>query len=329
MAGRVSGRGYLAGTKEIERLDYLSKKTLEGLNVSMAEVIASMEHLLDEQAQGRAWVAPKTNVSTDDDRFMMATLAVADDPPYMAVKALLVNPINPERELSAINSSITLLDSSTGLPVAVMDGNWVTALRTAGASALVAKRMANSQSSVLALIGCGVQARSHLRAFTELFPLREVKAFGRGSKSRHALCKLATDLGLNAVASNSAKDAVADADLVVSSIPLVPEIEPFLDAAWLKPGAFVSSTDFALPWIPKSLRVFDRIIIDDRKQEAVMARPMLDPVLINGDMAELVSGSVNGRSGQFERTAFVFRSVALGDLAVAALAFEKASQSQK
>jgi len=324
VAGRLPGCGHLAGSGRLNRLKYLSKETLEGLDISMAEVVTSMEHLLEVQAQGRAWIAPKTNVSTGDDRFMMATLAVADDPPYMAVKALLINPSNPERDLSTINASITLMDSSSGLTVAVMNGNWVTALRTAGASALVARRMANPDSSVLAFIGCGVQAQSHLLAFSELFPLQEVRAFGRGSKSRDALCKAAEKLGLKAVASDTAKDAVADADLVVSSIPLVPKIEPFLDSAWLKPGVFVSSTDFALPWKPESMGIFDRIIIDDREQEAAMPRPMLDPALIDGDISELVSGKVNGRLDNLERTAFVFRSVALGDLAVAALAYEKA-----
>jgi len=304
-------------------LKYLSERELKNLDISMTQVVESMEYLIGMQAKGRAWVAPKTNVTTADDRFMMATLAAADDPPYMAVKALLVNPTNPERQLSAINSSITLLDSSTGLPVAVMDGNWVTALRTAGASALVAKRLANADSSVLALIGCGVQAHSHLRAYAELFPLREVRAFGRGSKNRDALCKAASELGLQAIASDTAKDAVTDADLVVSSIPLVPKIEAFLDGAWLKHGVFVSSTDFALPWIPSSMRVFDRIIIDDRQQETAMAEPMLDPRLIDGDVSELIGNRVNGRSDSLERTAFVFRSVALGDLAVAALAYNK------
>lgn len=289
--------------------------------------MASMEDLISMQAQGRAWIAPKTNVSASGERFMMATLAVSDDPPYMAVKALLINPSNPERDLSTINSSITLLDSSTGLPVAVMDGNWVTALRTAGASAMVAKRLANPDASVLALVGCGVQAQSHLLAFSEFFPLREVRAFGRGDKSRAALCKAASDLGLKAVVCDTAKDAVSSADLVVSSVPLVPKIEPFLDGAWLKPGVFVSSTDFALPWVRSSMLVFDRIIIDDHKQEAAMPEPMVDPVLITGDMLELVNGSVNGRTNELERTAFVFRSVALGDLAVAALAFEKSVKS--
>lgn len=307
-------------------MKHLSKKTLEGLDIGFDEVVASMEHLVKMQAKGRVWVAPKTNMEASDNRYMMATLAAADDPPFMAVKALLINPANPDRGLNTINSSITLLDSDTGLPVATMDGNWVTAVRTAGASALVAKRLANADSRILALVGCGVQARSHLQAFSELFPLQEMRALGRGVKNRDELCRTAVDLGLKAVACENAKEAMADADIVVSSIPLVPKPGAILDATWLKPGAFVSSTDLALPWKPETMRVFDRIIIDDRKQEAVMSEPMVDTALVDGDVAELVSGEVKGRSDKRERTAFVFRSVALGDLAIAALAYEKAGK---
>jgi ornithine cyclodeaminase/alanine dehydrogenase len=257
---------------------------------------------------------------------MMATLAAADDPPFMAVKALSINPFNVERGLSSINSSITLMDSATGLPVAVLDGNWVTALRTAGASALAAGYLANPDSAVLALIGCGVQARSHLQAFADRFPLREVRAFGRGSKNRDALCRAAEERGLTAIASASAREALADADLVVTSIPLVPRVEPFLDGAWLKPGVFLSSTDLALPWKRDSMRVFDRIVIDDRKQEAAMPEPMLDEGLADGDITELVTGRIGGRRGPMERNAFVFRSVAVGDLALAALVYQKACE---
>ena len=117
-----------------------------------------------------------------------------------------------------------------------MDGNWVTAVRTAGVSATAARRMANTDAGVLALIGCGVQARSHLQAFADLFPLREIRAYGRGSENRDALCKLAQTLGLDAHPCTSARDAVCGADLVVTSIPLVPKVEPFLDGRWLKPG---------------------------------------------------------------------------------------------
>jgi ornithine cyclodeaminase/alanine dehydrogenase len=305
---------------------FLSETDLRGLGITTQEVVRCMEQLITQQTRGRAWVAPKTNLSAADDRYMMATLAAADDPPFMAVKALLINPSNPQRDLNVINASITLLDSTSGLPMAVLDGNWVTALRTAGASALVAKHLANATSSVLALIGCGVQARSHLQVFADLFPLHEVYAYGRGSKNRDAVCKAAEDLGLKTNACDDARDAVKDADLVVTSLPLVPRIEPFLDGAWLKPGAFLSSTDLALPWKPGSMRIFDRIIIDDRRQEAAMAEPMLDPFLIDGDIAELVSGAVGGRSDSMQRTAFVFRSVALGDLALSALAYAKARE---
>ena len=135
---------------------------------------------------------------------------------------------------------------------------------------------------------------------------------------------MAGSLGLDAIASVGAEEAVSGADLVVTSIPLVPKVEPFLDGDWLKPGVFVSSTDLALPWKRGSMAVFDRIIIDDRRQEAAMPEPMLDPILIHGDLAELVSGQVDGRSSETERTAFVFRSVAVGDLALSALAYERA-----
>ena len=93
---------------------------------------------------------------------------------------------------------------------------------------------------------------------------------------------------------------------------------------------FVSgnAVDFALPWIPGSLQAFERIIIDDRQQEAAMTEPMIDADLIHGDIGELVSGKVCGRTDKMERTAFVFRSVALGDLAVAALAYQKAGSDE-
>jgi len=100
---------------------------------------------------------------------MMAALAAADDPPYLAVKTVIMNPRNSTRNLPQINGLVTMLDSDTGLPVAILDGNWITAVRTAGLSAVAAKHMARSDSSTVAFIGCGVQAKSHLRAFAEMF----------------------------------------------------------------------------------------------------------------------------------------------------------------
>ncbi len=308
---------------------YLSRQTLESLDVSTAEVVARLEGLIRDQAEGKVMAAPKSAVTAADGRYLMATLAAAEDPPLMAVKSLVVNPKNPQHDLAAINASITLLNSQTGLTVAVMDGNWVTAIRTAAATAVAAKRLANANSSVVCFIGCGVQAHSHLRILADLFPLEEIRAFGRGAKNQDSLCRSATAMGLRALAGLNAGDAVAGADIVVSSIPVTARVAPFLDANWLKPGAFVSSTDLALPWMDDSMRAFDRIVIDDIKQESAMPSPMVAADLVKGDITGLVSGRISGRAAEHERTAFVFRAVVLGDLALAGLAYEKALAAGK
>jgi len=257
----------------------------------------------------------------------MATLAVADEPGVVATKSLVLNPRNPARGLHAINSLVTLLDSETGLPLAVIDGNWVTARRTAGLSAVAAKRLARPDSRVIAFIGCGVEARSHLDAFHDIFPLSEIRAFGRGTENRDALCRAGEAQGLKAVASATAKDAITDADLVVTTVTLSHGMTPFLDARELKAGAFATVTDLALPWLPEGMKAFDRIVIDDLEQEAKMSKPMVARELVAGDLAALVAGDLPGRQSAEERTAFVFRGVALGDLAVAGLIYRRAKAS--
>jgi ornithine cyclodeaminase/alanine dehydrogenase len=128
-------------------LPYLSQAFLEQLSITTDEIFDSIEHLLLAQCHGRAWCAPKVVALPGDERYIMATLAVADEPGVVATKSLVLNPRNPGRGLPAINSLITLLDSETGLPLAAVDGNWVTARRTAGLSAVAAKRLAQPDSA--------------------------------------------------------------------------------------------------------------------------------------------------------------------------------------
>ena len=306
---------------------YLSRSVLERLAITTDEAVDSIEQLILGQRRGQVWCAPKVVVLPGDDRYIMATLAVADQPRVVATKSLVLNPRNRDRGISVINSLVTLLDSETGLPLAIVEGNWVTARRTAGLSAIAAKRMARSDSASIAFIGCGVEARSHLDAFCDLFPVREIRAFGRGTENRDALCRIAEARGLAAMASKTAQEAVEGADLIVTSVTLVPNLVPFLDARWLKPGAFLTSTDLALPWVAEGMGAFQRIVIDDLEQEAKMSKPMVPPALVVGDLSGLVSGEIAGRAGAEERTAFVFRGLAIGDLALAALAYRRAKTS--
>ncbi|TPM12327.1 ornithine cyclodeaminase family protein, partial [Mesorhizobium sp. B2-3-5] len=300
---------------EADTLPYLSSAYLDRLAISTSEMVDEIERQIVGQRRGEVWCAPKAVVLPGDDRYIMATLGVASNPPMLATKSLVVNPRNAGRGLPTINSLITLLDAETGLPLALVDGNWVTEKRTAALSAVAARRMAASEASSIAFIGCGVQARGHLEAFADLFPLREIRAYGRGTANRDALCQMAQSRGLQAVPCDTARAAIEGADMVVTTVPLVPSPAPFLDANWLKPGSFTVMTDQALPWLRETMPRFDRIIVDDLEQERNMPSPMIDPALAAGDLTGLVCGDFKGRQNAGETTGFVFRGLAVGDLA--------------
>ena len=99
--------------------------------------------------------------------------------------------------------------------------------------------------------------------------------------------------------------------------------EPFLDAGGIKAGAFAAITDLGVPWKKDSFSALDRIIIDDVAQEAALPNKLCDPSLIAGDISQLVLGKCEGRKAAEERTTFLFRGHALGDLALSVLALQK------
>ena len=305
-------------------IPYLSNAELASLDISTSEVVACIETLL-RNLDKSVWTAPKSVILPEDGRYLMATLSAANEPNILAVKSLVLNPTNPERGFQQINGLVTLLDSDTGLPLAILDANWITAVRTAGLSATAAKYMANQESQIAAFIGCGVQAASHLQAFSDLFPLKEIRLFGRGQENIDKMCDDAKRRGLVVNVYDSGNEAMAAADLVVSSVTYASDLRPFLNADCLKPGAFAAVTDLAAPWDKSSLGLLDRVVIDDLQQEAALPNKLLSPSDISGDLAGLVMSEFDGRVTQSDRTAFVFRGHAIGDLALSILAYQKLS----
>ncbi len=297
---------------------------MEKLGLTSLEMVNAVHTMCEGRETGWVQAAPKSSIKPSDSHFFMSTLASADPPGYMAVKSLGLSENNSRQGMESIGSLITLFDSATGHPVAVMDGDWITGQRTAALSALAARFMANPQSQVIAFIGCGVQARSHLDIFADLYPLTEIRALGRGKKNYDALIARASTRGLAATAAGDSKSVIANADLVITSVPDYPGMMPFMDARELKPGSFVAMVDLARTWFPDSLAAIHRIIIDDRAHEATMSKPMVAPDLVTGDLLDLVSGRVISPARTKECTAFAFRGMAVGDLALASLAFEAA-----
>jgi ornithine cyclodeaminase/alanine dehydrogenase-like protein (mu-crystallin family) len=310
-----------------QSVPYFSDEALAELEITTLQVVELIEQLIRDRAASKVWSAPKASISLPDGRYVMSTLAVADDPPYLALKSLLLNPRNPSDGEPLMNSVIVLQASGSGRPVAILDGNWVTAVRTTALSVLAARRMAKPNSSVIAFIGCGLQAQTHLRAMAEVFPLTEVRVLGRGKTNIDALCELADKLGFTTHIATTPEDALQGADLIVSSTTRIPGSDPFIDAAALKPDSFATLVDLGRPWRPSSLEQFDSIIIDDKIQETTMKDQMVSPELVTGDLTDLVLGRVNPDTAATGRRAFVFRGYALGDFALAVLAYQAATTS--
>ncbi len=309
--------------KTDDAIPFFSERQLSGLDITTSEIINSIEVLIKKSENKTAWSAPVATILPEDGRYMMAALAAADSPSLLAVKTVVLNPQNPKHGLPQINGLVTMLDSCSGLPIAILDGNWVTAIRTAGLSATAAKYMARKDSSIVACIGCGVQAKSHLQTFSDIFPLKEVRLLGRGKSNIDSLCEEATQRSITPVVCHSAKEAIECADLVISSVTFSSHVDPFLDANWLKPGSFSAVIDLAAPWKKETFFSLDQVFIDDIKQEAALPNKLAPPEVITGDLSALVLGKCDGRSKESDRNVFIFRGHAMGDLALSILAYQK------
>nr|WP_321254673.1 ornithine cyclodeaminase family protein [uncultured Ruegeria sp.] len=307
------------------KLTFLSDEDLEGLGIQTSEVADAIESALMAKAGGKLHTSPKIAILPGDGRYAMSTLAVGDDG-FIVTKQVTVCPNNPAKGLPAINGAIMVLDGQTGLLRAVLGANWITAVRTAALSMVAARRLADPNAETVAFVGAGVQAHSHLAAFSELFPLKSIRVFGRGKANTDKLCRRARELGLNAEIAANAEDALRGADLIVTSITLDYSIEPFLDARWLKPTAFATITDACVPWNSEGMTAFKSVIVDDRKQEIESDKPMLPYQQVTGDLMELVSGEIDVRQRE-KPAAFAFRGISLGDYAAAVLAVRRAAEN--
>jgi ornithine cyclodeaminase/alanine dehydrogenase len=300
---------------------WLPDERLQALDIPPSEIADAIEQALRDKAAGRLFTTPKSAIMPGEGRYVMSTLSVGPDD-LTVLKTVGVYPGNAARGMASITGAILVLDAQTGALKAVMGADWVTAVRTAGLSAVAARRLADPASQNIAFVGCGVQASSHLNAFRDKFPLRKVFAVGRGKANVERLCDEARAAGLKANHS-APEEALRAADIVVTSISLDYTIKPFLDANWLKPGAFAAVTDLFIPWQDETAAAFSTLVVDDLEQERVSEKQMVPADLITDDLTGLLSRKDLGHRPD-ARQAFVFRGLALGDYAAAALSYRRA-----
>jgi ornithine cyclodeaminase/alanine dehydrogenase len=315
---------------ESPRFLYLSRADVEAVGLDMRTVIDLLEAAFREKAEGRAEMPPKPGIHTRPDAFLHAMAASIPGLGSAGIKWVGGYPENPGRGLPYISGLLILNDVDTGFPVAVMDGTWITAVRTGAATALSARHLARPESSTVGVLACGVQGRANLEALATQFPLRRVWAYDVRPEARDRYVReMAEKLGIEAIGVDAPEAAVREADLVVTSGPILKHPTPAIRAGWLREGAFASAVDFDSYWTGEALVEMDRVATDDHAQfrhyrDLGYFRGTPEPY---ADLGQLVTGARPGRQSPAERTIAINLGLALEDMAVAPEVLRRATEA--
>lgn len=309
-----------------EPILYLSAGDIAGLAITPGEARRAVLDAFADYAAGNTQSLPKSSLSPGPGRLFQAMIAASRGLGVAVLKWVTVVPIPASGAGRSVNSLIAVSDHANGAMRAVMDGDIITLLRTAAMSAAAASRLAPPMPRTIGLVGCGLQAHAHLDAFLDLFPgLATVLVFSRSPASAARLGAAARARGLQTKTLDDADDLLAESDLVISTIPGAPGLRPFLDARRMRPAAYAAAVDTGRSWLPPSFPAFDLLATDSLEQSHAPYDVDGEPVRtasFTTDLAALATAAPG--SGGGGRTLFCFKGFALGDLALAALALDRA-----
>jgi thiomorpholine-carboxylate dehydrogenase len=233
----------------------------------------------------------------------------------MGAKLVTFYPGNAAQGLPTHLAMILLFRPETGEPLAIMDGRLITEMRTSAVSAVATRALAAQDARVLAILGTGVQARSHVEALRLVRDFEEIRVWGR---TREHAERFAAEVGAKVM---GAEQAVRDADVVVTATS---SVEPVLEGAWLKPGAHVN----AVGWRGHKSRELDDevmrniIVVDSR---AAALREAGEVILTGAEIYAELGEVLAGTKPAPRRVTSVFRSVGLAieDVAAATLVYDR------
>jgi len=310
-----------------DRFLYLSRSDVESLAVPMAEIIAALEEMFREKGEGRVEMPPKPGIHTRPDAFIHAMPAYIPSLGASGVKWVSGYPDNQKKGLPYITGLLILNDPETGVPMAVMDCTWITAMRTGAATAVAAKYLARKDSASVGIVACGVQGRSNLEALSCQFRLERVKAYDIFPEiGRRFAEEMGERIGVAVEPVATAEKAIREMDLVVTSGPILREPRPTIEPDWLARGAFACPLDFDSYWQGGAFQQADKLATDDLAQmryyrQEGYFRETPEPY---ADLGEIVAGKKLGRESEDERTICIHLGLALDDMATAPLIYKKA-----
>jgi ornithine cyclodeaminase/alanine dehydrogenase-like protein (mu-crystallin family) len=285
-------------------------------HLRMETLIRAMERALIDFSAGKVVQPVRSVVPVDPPGGFMGIMPALSE--GLGLKVVTFYPPNAKRGLPTHMATIFLLDPETGAPLVVMDGRLITEMRTAGVSAAATKLLASPEARVLAILGSGVQARSHVEALRLVRPLREIRVW---SPTKAHADRFAEEIGAKSM---SPEKAVRDADVVVT---VTNSKTPVLRGAWLKPGCHVNAVGACRPdWRELDDEAMRNVVFVDSGEGAMQESGdvILSGAKIYAELGEALAGKVPARAD--ETTIFKSLGMAVEDIAAALLVSRSAAQ---
>ena len=287
-------------------------------HLQMADLIPAMEKALVDFSAGKVTQPVRSIIKVD---VAAATgflgLMPALTPDGLGLKAVTFYPSNAQRGIPTHMATIFLVDPETGTPLAIMDGRLITEMRTAAVSAAAMKLLAAPESKILAILGSGVQARSHVEALRLVRQFEDIRVW---SPTKEHAKQFADAIGGIAV---SAEEAVRGADVVVT---VTSSRTPVLQGSWLKPGCHVNAIGACRPdWRELDDDTMQRSVVFVDSREGAMKESgdvILSDAKIYAELGEALAGKIPSRAN--ETTVFKSLGMAVEDIAAARLVYQSA-----
>lgn len=316
----------------------LSRREVEEL-IDLDALIDVLADAMVDLSDGRASVPSRVGALVEDrDGLLAAMPGFTPSAGALAAKLVSLFPHNAGTDLPTHQALIAVFDSDTGRPAALLDGTAITAARTGAGSALATRLLAREDVSTIAILGTGVQARSHARAVTRVRSFEELRIAGRSDAKAAALAEeLADELPLKVSVADSWEEACDGADVVCAATHA---LEPVVRRQWLGPGTHVTSVGYN----PQGREVDDEtvaqsLLVVESRAAALAAFPagandllqpiergVIGPEHVHAEVGELLNASRPGRTSEAEITLYKSVGVAVQDGAAAALVLRTARE---
>lgn len=310
----------------------ISRRDVEGI-LSMKEVMNAVEAAFRYKALGRVQMPPKLYVTFPKGDFRTMPCYIPDLG-FGGVKVVNVHPENPRKyNLPTVMATIILIEPETGRPLAIMDGTWITDMRTGAAGGVAAKYLARRDSKVIGMVGAGTQARTQLLALTEVFDIGEVRVYSRSLESCERFKKDVAYLGLNISIKGKVEEAVRGCDILVTTTPVT---QPIVEDEWVDEGMHINAIGADAPLKeeldPRILRRA-KIVVDDIEQachsgeiNVPLSKGIISRADIYAELGEIIAGKKVGRVTDSEITIFDSTGLAIQDIATAAVVYKRARE---